>query len=98
VSTDHPTRAEIRNTPTASAALSPRSAHHPSRTREAGHAPSTYVVNEGDCLWYIAARHLGEGASDSAIAKEVTRLWKLNAKRIGTGDPDLIYAGQTLAL
>lgn len=101
-STENTTRAQARSAPAASATHSPRSApgatHTPNGTREPARAPSTYVVKQGDCLWYVAARHLGEGASDAAIAKEVTRLWKLNAKRIGTGDPDLIYAGQTLAL
>ena len=58
----------------------------------------TYVVREGDCLWRVAAGHLGVGANETTIAKEVTRLWKLNAKRIGTGNPDLIYPGQKLEL
>lgn len=68
------------------------------RSRDIAAERSTYVVREGDCLWRVAAGNLAEGASDEAIAREVTRLWKLNAKRIGTGNPDLIYPGQTLEL
>jgi nucleoid-associated protein YgaU len=55
-------------------------------------------VKDGDCLWDVAAHQLGTGASNAAIAKEVTRLWKLNAEHIGTDDPDLIFAGQTLVV
>ena len=31
-------------------------------------------------------------------AQEVNRLWKLNEQRIGTGNPDLIFPGQTLRM
>jgi nucleoid-associated protein YgaU len=58
----------------------------------------TYVVRPGDSLWRIAGRHLGSHASASEIASEVSRLWELNRRRIGTGDPDLIFPGQTLRL
>src|SRR5512146_1317332 len=53
----------------------------------------SYVVRPGDCLWHIAADLLPGSASTSAIAHEVERLWRLNSSRIGTGDPNLIYAG-----
>lgn len=81
-----------------SAANTGGSAANAGAARETEPKRATYVVQEGDCLWRIAARQLGEDANDAAIAKEVTRLWKLNAKRIGTGNPDLIFAGQTLTL
>jgi hypothetical protein len=32
------------------------------------------------------------------VEAEVARLWRLNAARIGTGDPNLIYAGTALRL
>lgn len=57
-----------------------------------------YVVRPGDCLWHIAAALLPADATTQAIANEVERLWRLNEGRIGTGDPDLIYAGTTLRL
>jgi hypothetical protein len=58
----------------------------------------SYVVRPGDCLWHIAAALLPSGADTAAIGGEVARLWDLNADRIGTGDPNLIYAGTTLRL
>jgi hypothetical protein len=58
----------------------------------------SYVVRPGDCLSHIAAALLSSGADTAAIEGEVARLWNLNADRIGTGDPNLIYAGTTLRL
>lgn len=58
----------------------------------------SYVVQPGDCLWHIAADLLPGSASTGAIAHEVERLWRLNSNRIGTGDPNLIYAGTVLRL
>jgi outer membrane biosynthesis protein TonB len=58
----------------------------------------TYVVQPGDCLWRIAAGLLPAGAGTDAVAQEVERLWRLNEDRIGTGDPNLIYAGTELRL
>jgi hypothetical protein len=57
-----------------------------------------YVVRSGDCLWHIAAALLPSGAGDAEIASEAARLWRLNEDRIGTGDPNLIYAGTELRL
>lgn len=58
----------------------------------------TYEVRRGDSLWSIAQAVLGTEASPAQIAREVHHLWQLNADAIGTGDPDLIMAGQTLRL
>jgi hypothetical protein len=58
----------------------------------------TYTVTAGDCLWTIAAAILPPTASDEQIAAEVGRLWKLNAERIGTGDPNVIDVGTVLRL
>lgn len=58
----------------------------------------TYVVQSGDCLWHIAARLLPGGAGTEAVAGKVAELWRLNEDRIGTGDPNLIYAGTELQL
>jgi nucleoid-associated protein YgaU len=55
-------------------------------------------VQPGDSLWRIAGRHLGADATDLETAQEVSRLWKLNEQRIGTGNPDLIFPGQTLRM
>jgi hypothetical protein len=56
------------------------------------------VVQPGDSLWSIAKRLLGPDASPAEIARKVSRLWELNAARIGTGRPDLILVGTKLEL
>ncbi|MCA1683446.1 MAG: LysM peptidoglycan-binding domain-containing protein [Actinobacteria bacterium] len=57
-----------------------------------------YVVSEGETLWAIARKLLGPDPSAAQVARLVDRLWALNADRIGTGSPDLILAGQRLAI
>jgi hypothetical protein len=59
---------------------------------------STRVVQPGQSLWLIAKDVLGAPAGIGQVAFEVGRLWRLNAARIGTGDPDLIYPGLKLRL
>jgi hypothetical protein len=59
---------------------------------------SAYTVHPGDCLWSIAEALLPPGSDNTRIAAEVSRLWQLNAERIGTGDPNLILAGTVLRL
>jgi hypothetical protein len=58
----------------------------------------THLVAAGECLWTIAAAYLPAGASNSEIAAVVHRLWRLNAARIGTGDPDALPVGVKLRL
>lgn len=62
----------------------------------AGHA--VHTVRAGECLWSIAEALLPAGAGNAEIEAEVQRLWKLNAARIGTGDPSLVYVGTELRL
>jgi LysM domain len=57
---------------------------------------STRVVAPGQSLWAIAEDLVGVRAGIARIVGVVGRLWALNAERIGTGDPNLIYPGQTL--
>ncbi len=57
-----------------------------------------HTVAPGECLWSIAEAVLPAAASDAEIAAEVSRLWHLNAARIGTGDPSLILVGTVLRL
>ncbi len=54
------------------------------------------VVEHGDSLWTIARKALGPGASDEAVWQEVVSIWDRNESRIGTGDPNLIFAGTVL--
>ncbi len=56
------------------------------------------VIQPGDSLWSIARSLLPTGASDEAIAHKVVEIWARNANRIGTGDPNVIFAGQRLLL
>lgn len=53
------------------------------------------VVHRGDSLWTVAARHLGEGASDAEIAAEWPRWYAANRHVVGP-DPDLLHPGQVL--
>jgi hypothetical protein len=57
-----------------------------------------HVVRAGECLWMIAEALLPVGADTAEIEAEVQRLWRLNASRIGTGDPSLVYVGTELRL
>jgi len=58
-----------------------------------------HIVRPGESLWSIATDLLeGQGASATAIAVEVHRLWDLNEERIGTGDPNLLVVGVRLRL
>jgi nucleoid-associated protein YgaU len=56
------------------------------------------TVHPGDSLWTIAANRLGPGASQQQIWSEVVAIWRLNAARLGTGDPNLIFPGQRVEL
>ena len=73
-------------------------AGHPAKAAAISESAESYLVRPGDSLWSIAKRLLGPEASTAQVAREVHRLWTLNAERIGTGDPDLIMVGQTLRL
>ena len=56
------------------------------------------TVRAGDSLWAIARRLVGSTASDAAVEHKLQALWTLNARRIGTGDPNLIFPGTHLQL
>ncbi|TLM76064.1 LysM peptidoglycan-binding domain-containing protein [Pseudarthrobacter sp. NamB4] len=53
------------------------------------------AVHAGDTLWDIAARYLGEGASDVDIALEWPRWFEANRAVIGP-NPDVLLPGQIL--
>jgi hypothetical protein len=63
-----------------------------------GGSASTHVVEAGESLWLIARGLVSEPAGIAQVAFRVGRLWRLNAARIGTGNPSLIYPGQQLRL
>jgi len=58
----------------------------------------THIVHAGETLWGIGVRMAGPGAGPAAVAKRVQRLWDLNARAIGTGNPDLLPVGTVLRL
>jgi hypothetical protein len=61
-------------------------------------APETVVIRPGDSLWAIARRLVGPRASNGAVETKLVAIWNLNAGRIGTGDPNLIFPGTRLRL
>jgi nucleoid-associated protein YgaU len=73
---------------------------HP-KTRQRQHVathktdPVVVVVRPGDCLWDIAAAHLGPGATAAEIARAWPRWYAANRAVIGP-DPNLIHPGQRL--
>lgn len=66
------------------------------RVAQSGVPAGRVVVERGDSLWTIARRVLGRDASDEAVWQEVVSIWDRNESRIGTGDPNLIFAGTVL--
>ncbi|HEU4894777.1 MAG TPA: hypothetical protein VFT85_02975 [Acidimicrobiia bacterium] len=73
---------------------------HPatSDTGETSTAAATVIVEKGDHLWKISAEHLGDGASDGEIAPFWREVVEVNTPRLRSGDPDLIYPGETVEL
>jgi hypothetical protein len=57
--------------------------------------PAAVVVQPGDSLWAVAARHLPPGASDSAVARAWPSWWTANRDVIGD-EPDVIHPGLRL--
>ncbi len=63
---------------------------------------SAVIVADGDHLWSISRRHL-EQAHDGAVSDDrVATYWRRviegNRDRLRSGDPDLIYPGETVVL
>jgi Domain of unknown function (DUF4397)/LysM domain len=78
-------------------------AHGTGRTSVVSGAHSTsgrsiVVVKPGDSLWSIARRLIGPQASNEAVEHKLLSIWDANFRRIGTGDPNLIFPGTRLAV
>jgi len=56
-----------------------------------------YVVVAGDCLWSIAARVLGPGATNRAIDRGWRQIYDANRASVGD-NPSLIHPGLALTL
>jgi nucleoid-associated protein YgaU len=76
----------------------PVSTQNAAATGRAARGDRFHTVRPGESLWSIAADLLGDRATVPRIAREVNRLWELNDERIGTGQPDLLYAGTRIRL
>ena len=66
------------------------------------HNPSQVVVEEGDNQWTLAAEHLADVLDREVTDAEVAPYWQdvidANQDTIESGNPDLIYPGETLEL
>jgi nucleoid-associated protein YgaU len=64
--------------------------------------PATTVVEKGDHLWSISASHLEDRLTRAPNAAEITPYWRevieVNQERLRSGDPDLIFPGETVVL
>jgi hypothetical protein len=74
-----------------------RAATRGAQTGTLASTAASMTVQPGDSLWTIASAHLGPGADNEAVYRELVAIWKLNALRIGTGTPNLIFPGQRLS-
>lgn len=65
-------------------------------------APSTVTVEPGDNLWLIAERRLaqvlGHPPQDAETAPYWLKVVEANRHRLRSGDPDLVYPGEVVAL
>jgi hypothetical protein len=64
--------------------------------------PTEVVVKSGDHMWSLAKQRLshflGREASDTEVAPYWLKVVAMNLTRIRSGDPDLIFPGETLLL
>jgi nucleoid-associated protein YgaU len=69
---------------------------------ETSPAPDSVVVEPGDHLWKISEEHLagvlGRPAEDAEIDPYWRSVIETNRDLLASGDPDLIYPGETVAL
>lgn len=78
-----------------SSAETPNSDRLQGRPQRPSPEPERVVVRLGDCLWDIAADHLGPDATDWEIAASWPRWYEVNRDRIGA-DPGVILPGTIL--
>ena len=64
--------------------------------------PDTVIVEEGDHLWSISAGHLEQRLTHRPTNAEIAPYWRevieINRDHLRSGDPDLIYPGETVLL
>ena len=63
---------------------------------------TSVMVERGDHLWKISARHLSDINADDPSPGEIAPYWRRvissNLARLRSGDADLIYPGETIVL
>lgn len=63
---------------------------------------ASVVVEKGDHLWSISSAQLEERLTRPPSAAEITPYWRevveVNEDRLRSGDPDLIFPGETVIL
>ena len=63
-------------------------------------SPGSVVVEPGDHLWKISARHLSEVRNEAPASADIAPYWRRvienNTPRLRSGDPDLIYPGEVI--
>lgn len=65
---------------------------------DAASDPGSVVVEKGDHLWKISARHLGKEATNDDITPYWREVVDVNTPRLKSGDPDLIFPGEVVEL
>lgn len=59
---------------------------------------TSVVVEKGDHLWKISARHLEEVAPKAKVAPYWREVIDVNTPHLRSGNPDLIYPGEVVEL
>lgn len=77
------------STSTTKKKTAPKTTKKVTSTPKASSAKRTYTVKRGDCLWNIAKRFYGNGAS-------YTKIYDANTNKIA--NPNLIYPGQVFVI
>lgn len=55
-------------------------------------------VRRGDHMWKISARHIRDAAPERRVAPYWRRVVEINTPRVRSGDPDLIYPGESILM
>lgn len=74
----------------------------PIKVATGGAVDETVVVEAGDHLWKISAKHLQAVSDRPPTNTEIAPYWReviaLNTPLLRSGDPDLIYPGELVTL
>lgn len=72
------------------------------RTDDSSHRAASHIVVDGDNLWSISKDHLAKTSGIVPSNAEIVPYWNrvidLNLPNLRSGDPDMIYPGEVVAL